>query len=354
MMVGTLFANKILWRKKPMITEPKGTVVVAVGFDERTPDLALNAQAMSHQFGMTIHFVHAIEPPVYDVMAIETPAVVALPLVVQEEMARVAREREEKMNALIRQSTQSGCPTTGVCVEGDPIRTLINEAVRLRANLILTANNLKSDGFFPLGLSTSISLMHDAPLPVMVLGKTNITFSQKPFKILIADDLTEGSSEAAQKAFEFASLIPGSKIRQVHVHGDLRETLRDTWRDMRSKLPFFDSQEAHPDSYWIQEHEARLTHLKRHGLPWRRRAETAGVQIENDIRMGAVEKELAQSIQDFKPDIVFFGRHRLLKTRPFLIGRVPGRIMLKDQYTVVLIPPTKELFARVPFPSAAK
>ena len=337
-----------------MITEPKGTVIVAIGFDERTQDLAFNAQAMSLQFGIAIHFVHAIEPPVYDVMAIETPAVVALPLVVQEEMARITREREEKMNALIRQSIQAGCSATGLVVEGDPVRTVINEATRLRANLILTANNLKTDGFFPIGLSTSIALMHEAPLPVMVLGKTNLSFTQKPFKILIADDLTEGSTESAQKAFEFASLVSGAKIRQVHIHGDLRETLRDTWRDMRSKLPFLDAQEVNPDTYWVNEHEARLGHLQRRGLPWRRRAEASGVQVENDIRMGAVDKELTQSIHDFRPDLVFFGRHRLLKARPFLVGRVPGRVMLREQNTVVLVPPTKELFARIPFPAAGK
>lgn len=337
-----------------MNTKVKGTVVVALGFDERTPDLVSSAQVLSQKFGMAIHFVHAIEPPVYDVMAIETPAVVALPLVVQEELARVTREREEKMNAVIRGCSQSGFVVSGLCIEGDSVRTIINEAIRQRANLILTANNLRSDGFFPIGLSTSLSLLHDAPLPVLVLGKTKLSFSTQPFKILIADDLTDGSLEAAQKAYEMASLVPGSKVRQVHVHGDLRESLRDAWRDLRGKLPFLESSESNPDSLWVQEYEARLAQLRQHGMPWRRRAEDQGVSIENDVRCGSIEKELTHSIDDFKPDIVCFGRHRLLKARPFLVGRVPGRVMLKEQRTVLLVPPAKELYAKLPFPAVGK
>ncbi len=337
-----------------MDTKVKGTLVVAVGFDERTPDLVASAQVLSQQFGLAIHFIHAIEPPVYDVMAIETPAVVALPLVVQEELARVAREREEQMNAVVRSCTQSGFVASGLCLEGDPVRTIINEAIRLRANLILTANNLGSDGFFPIGFSTSLSLLHDAPLPVMVLGKTKLSFSTQPFKILIADDLTEGSREVVQKAYELASQVKGSKVRQVHIHGDLRESLRDTWRDLRGKLPFLESQDSTPDSVWVQEYEARLAHLRQQGLPWRRRAEDQGVKIENDVRSGSVDKELTQSIADFKPDIVCFGRHRLLKARPFLVGRVPGRVMLQNQNTVLLVPPTKDLYAKLPFPAPNK
>jgi hypothetical protein len=69
------------------------------------------------------------------------------------------------------------------------------------------------------------------------------------------------------------------------------------------------------------------------------------------MRTGKVADELHEAAQEFAPDLIVFGRHRLLRARPFLIGRMPFRTMVHERRAVLLVPSASELAFWGPFPS---
>jgi nucleotide-binding universal stress UspA family protein len=339
---------------KPSSRDPKGLAVVALAFDDRKEALIQTAISLAHRFDVSLKLVHVVEPPMYDTMAVEAPTVISIPAAVLEDVARQIKDRKMEMNALVERIKKNHIDVSGEVLEGDAIRTIIGSAVNARANMILTACHPESNRFLPQGLSTALSLMHEAPLPVLVMGASPLNFEQEGLRIMIADDLQASTREAVRKSYELASLAPKSHIRHVHIHGDFRETLKETWRDLREKVPGLKELTVTPDSIWREEYEARLLALRRQSMPFRLQAEKAKVLIEPDIRTGSVRTELHNVTAEFDPHLCVFGRHRLLRTRPFLIGRVPLHIMIEERRCVLLVPPREDLYAALPFPAAAE
>ncbi len=334
----------------------QGPVLVAVAFDDQTAAVAATAVSLARQCRVPLHFLHVAEPPLYESMALETPGYFALPPLIRAEEDRTLTERRRSMDALLARLDPAAA-ATGAVVQGDSVRMIISEAVAKRASLIITASHPEAYRLMPSGFSTALSLMHEAPLPVLVLTQAaSLDFSKEAWHILVADDLREATREAVRKAYELASKLPHSVVRQVHVHGDVREMLRDAWHDVRAHTPFRQQQELSdlssttPQSPWSREYDARRQQLQQHGEPWRSDAAAHGVTAELDVRTGDVAQEIHQVSEDFAPDLMVFGRHKTLHIRPFLVGRMPLKAMLKEQRAVLVVPPAAELYARLPFP----
>jgi nucleotide-binding universal stress UspA family protein len=325
---------------------------VAVAFDDRKDTLIQTAVSLAKRCGLALKLIHGVEPPTYDSLAVETPTVVSIPTALVEDMARQLRERRMEMTALVERLRKSHIDITGEVIEGDAVRTVISAAVNARANLIITACHPPGNRFLPVGFSTALSLMHEAPLPVLVVGRRPTDWEKASLRFLIADDLQTSTREATLKGFEMAALFPKSHIRHVHVHGDFREALTDTWRDIKDKIPGLKTENVTPETIWRDEYEARLHALTRQSLPFRRLAEKADVFIEPDIRTGKVQEEIHNVIQEFDPDLCVFGRHRLVRTKPFLIGRMPLRTMIEEERAILVVPPKEDLYAALPFPAA--
>lgn len=332
----------------------RGLALVAVAFDDRKDTLIQSAVSLAKRCGLALKLIHAVEPPMYDSLAVETPTVVSIPTALIEDTARQLRERRMEMSALVERLRKAHIDVTGEVIEGDAVRMIISSAVNARANLIITACHPPESRFLPVGFNTALSLMHEAPLPVLVVGRRPMDWEKATQRLLIADDLQTSTREATLKGFELASLFPKSNVRHVHVHGDFREALTDTWRDLKEKIPGLKEKNTTPESVWREEYEARLQALKRQSMPFRLQAEKAGVFIEPDIRTGKVSEELHAVIQEFDPDLCIFGRHRVVRTKPFLIGRMPLRTMLEEERAVLIVPPKEDLYAALPFPAAAR
>lgn len=334
--------------------EKRGVAVVAVAFDDRKETLLQSAVSLARRFDVTLRLVNVVEPPIYDAMAVEAPTVVSIPAAVLEDVARQVRDRKMEMAALVERLRKLNLDISGDVIEGDTVRSILSLAINARANLILTASHPDENRFFPRGFSTALSLMHEASLPVLVIGASPLDCQKEGLRILIADDLQPSTQEAVRKGYEFASLTPKAHIRHVHVHGDFRETLKDSWHDLREKIPGLKEMGATPDSIWRDEYEARLLALKRQSLPFRLLAEKAHVMIESDVRTGDVQREIHAVTEEFNPELVIFGRHRFFRTKPFLIGRMPFQTMIQERRAVLMVPPREDLYAALPFPAAAK
>lgn len=331
----------------------RGLVVAAVAFDGQTETVVQTALSLAKRFDMDLRFVNVVEPIFLQpwVMAM-SPYYAAYPL-----GAAIDDEFKEKNEAKLKTLLAGIKPPrnlSGEVLLGLTNPTLIADCQNKRANLVITAYNPDSYKLTAAGVSTALGMMHEAPLPVMAVTKGFAPDFNKPgFKLLVADDLQEYTQEAVRKAYELASGLQGCHLRHVHVHGDFREAFREKWEGMRGRFSGAEQVDLSAETIWMNEYEARVTKAREQAAPFYKKAEMAHVRIELDVRAARnVADELYKVANDAEPDLLMFGRHRVLRTRPFLIGRMPLRTMLQMRRPVVIVPPVSELYARLPFPAA--
>lgn len=332
---------------------PAGAIVAAVGFDDQTDLVVETALSMASLSGAHVVFVNALEPAYYDAIAVESPGFSVLPALLQANEEERLRDREKMMAGLVeraRRDYTTAAPIVGRVRRGDVLRMLINEAISVRAKLIITACHPSAYRLLPEGFSTALSLMHHAPMPILVVGATPVRFDRPGVRLMIADDLQESTREAVRKAYQLAMALEDPLVKHMHVHGDFRELLRDAWVDLIQRIPGLRMLDQTPDSLWSDEFEARMTALRQQGRPFSQAAEQHGAHIDFDVRTGDLGTEMRAVTEAFAPDLLVFGRHKLLRTRPFLIGRMPFKAMLQERRAVLLVPPTGDLYARLPIP----
>jgi nucleotide-binding universal stress UspA family protein len=199
-----------------------------------------------------------------------------------------------------------------------------------------------------------LSLLANAPLPVLAVSAGAVPdFGKASFRMLVADDFLESTQEAVRKAFELAAGLEQAEVRQLYVHGDFRELIRSRWEELKCRFPGPASASLTPESFWEKEYQALLAKGRAQGGPSLLQAERAGTKVDLDVRTSNdVAAELDEVLREFSPDLVVFGRHRVLRARPFLIGRMPFKTMLQLGKAVLVVPPSTELFARLPLPAA--
>jgi len=329
-----------------MTKKANGAAVVAVGFDDQTEALLATAYSLARRFRIELRVVHVVAP-LEGLGAFDyTASLYASPLTATWDDEGARAQASEKMQQLLAK-VPGDVIATGVVLSGPPTPCIAAEAVARRASVIVTACN--PDGYSALsqGFSTSIGLMHEAQLPVLTISRdAALDFAKPGFHILLGDDLQDASHEAVLKAYELATRMGRETcLHHVHVHSLVR-ALIGNGLTLKPNEP-----NATIEDQLDRENEVRAAKLKERADTWLGRAKEAGVNITVDVRVGNVQAEITAAAGDFVPDLYIFGRHRLFRARPFLIGRMPFRTMLAERRAVLLVPPTQELYARLPFPA---
>ncbi len=328
----------------------RGRITVAVGFDDQTPSLVESAVSFARKFDYQLRFVNVIEGPEFDPMAIDMPGFYSVPPVIRISEEHLKADRQDQMRRLL-DGIDPEVRAGGYILHGDGPQVLIADAVSANSSAIMTACNIESYHLMPSGFSMALTLMHEAPLPVIVVSKeARLDFTDSDFKILVADDLLDSNREVVRKAYELASAVNSGHVRHVHVHGDFREMMRDTWMDVVEKNKFLKAGNDTPDSLWAKEYNLRLEKMKKQGEPFSGAAEENGVDIKFDIRTGKVADEVHSVIEEFKPNLIFYGRHKFWRAKPFLIGRMPFRSMLQEKKPVMMIPSRDDMYAAISLP----
>jgi len=343
-------------RKLPAVREStwaRGSFVAALGFDRQTDTVVRTAVALAKRFDLEVHVVNVTESMLYEPMIGDLPGYYTIPGLVAEREQELVDQRQKDLEK-IQDQMLSHVPCTVKAVIGDTVRTLIAEAETRRANFVLTACNPSEYRLLYRGFSTALGLMHEAPLPVLTVSdETPLDLDKRGVKILVADDLRESTGEAVRKAYELAGMLQAPVIRQVHVHGDFRELIRDYLQDLKERTPGLRGSNGQTlESLWSDEYQLRKDRLAKHGSPFRASAEQAGALVELDVRTGAVHEQLHAAVQEFEPDLLVFGRHRILRAKPFLVGRMTAKAMLEEKKPVLSVPAETDLYAKLPFPGA--
>jgi nucleotide-binding universal stress UspA family protein len=322
--------------------------VVATAFDAELPALVSTAVSLARRLDLRLRFVHALEPLPIDPWVLDGYGYDIAPLLLQERQAELSRQRQAQLAALLSEIPDD-VSATACLVTGEPARAVVADAVAHRARLIITACDPDRGHRLALGgCASALTLMAEAPLPVLVVSGTRaLTLDERAPCLLVADDLQHGTREAARRAFELASLLSPCRVHHVHVRQDVRDLVRRAWADLvqhhalgtRDRGPA-----ASPEELWAREQEERLERLRQHGQPWRQRAESRGVEVLAEVRAGGVAEEVHAAAADVDPDLLVFGRHRLLRLKPFLIGRMPLYAMLEDRRPLLVVPPLEEIY----------
>ncbi len=331
----------------------KGLVVAAVAFDGQTEAVIRAAVSLATRFSMDIRVVNVVESLLTQSWVLAaSPYYAAYPIgiAIDDELQEV---NQDKMRALLK-TIKAPRDLTGTVILGIANASLIAECTARRANVIVTGYNPGTYKLTSGGLSTALGLMHDAPLPVLaVTADATPDFGKSGFKIFVADDLLDTTKEAVRKSYEMAAGLQNSQLRHVHVHPDLKEFLREKWQNLKNRLSSDGQASLQSDDVWVKDYEARVAKLKEQAGLLHDVATKAGVHVTLDVRGGRhVADELFKAVTDGEPDLLVFGRHRLIHSRPSLIGKMPLRTMLAARAAVLVVPPADELFARQPFPAA--
>jgi nucleotide-binding universal stress UspA family protein len=328
----------------------RGRLTVAVGFDEQTSSLVDTAVSFARKFDYQLRFVNVIEGAEFDPMSIDMPGFYSVPPIVRFSDERLQAERQNQMRLLL-EGLDPEVRAAGHILHGDGPRVLIADAVSSNSSAIMTACNVDSYHLMPSGFSMALTLMHEAPMPVFVVSRdAKLDFASDDFRILVADDLLDSNRETIRKAYELACAVKNAHLRHVHVHGDFREVMRDTWMDITEKNSFLKTNGETPDSLWAKEYNLRLEKMKKQGQPFSGAAEENGVDINYDVRTGNVAEEVHSVVEEFKPNLIFYGRHKFWRARPFLIGRMPFRSMLQEKKPIVMVPARDDMYAVIALP----
>ena len=329
----------------------KGPIVAALNFDPHADAVLATAVGLARRFGLPLRLVHVAPSQVemaawdYSATLYHDPGYLAA---IDAEVAAQAATRLAEVAATVPRDI---AVTTAVPV-GPAVPGIIAEATGSRANMIVVACAPERFTTVTAGFSTAIGLMHEAPLPVLVVNRERkFDVEKSALRLLLADDLQAPTAEAARVCYALAARLgTNTQVRHSHIHGDFRELVKDNWREFRAFAQFLPEPTVPPEEAMRREYDDRIARLKDRGQPWRSLAQEAGATTVYDVRTGSVAGEIHHVVDEFDPDLVVFGRHRLLRTKPFLIGRMPFRTMLNDRRPVLLVPSRQELYTRLSFP----
>lgn len=331
----------------------KGLALIATAFDAQTTALVTSALTLARRFQMKLRFVSVVETQ-WESPVIDTPFYGVSPLVLNEIRERDLAERRGKMKELLA-TLPADVAAEGDVFVGDATPGLIADAIVHGANLILTAANVETYGpFMPRGFSKAMSLMADAPLPVLVTSaQAPLDASRPGFSILVADDLQPDTEEAVRRGYELAAKLgKGTKLQHLHVHGDFREALGAVWSEIRTAVEArLGTTEGARDRILAAESAARLERLAERPGAFAADAQAAGVEVKRVCELGQVGEEIHDAATDMDADLLVFGRHKWLRARPFVIGRVPLTAMLKAGRPLLVVPAGKDFYAPFPFPA---
>jgi len=144
-------------------------ILVAIDLEGKTINLINNARELAKKFGSKVWIIHIIErrSNYYG-----TPD--ALQYEVQYVNMRDAEAKELKEESIMVQEysdqlIKEGIKSEGLLVEGPTIKVIMEEAVKLKIDLIIIGSHKHSFLYDSLIKSTSSSILRKSNIPIMVV-----------------------------------------------------------------------------------------------------------------------------------------------------------------------------------------
>jgi len=307
-------------------------LAVAIGLNENDAQLLEKSKEIAKLCKGSLHLVHGVE---------------AIASVAWAEGYYIPDPAFEK--ALLQSAQQELQNLQANCVKSD-IPTTID--VRMAPAGIAVANSAKDaqcDGIIvsvrPIGImgarfSTALTLCANAQVPVIVINGGEVSWKGGG-RAVLADDLQNADARNFERSVRFLHSLGFDKFEHVHVIPPFHA---ESWRT--SVREFLVAR--WPGENASAEFEDRVATLKTVAMKkmTEKRSAVDGFLKENKcemrahVRRGSVSEELFRFSSEHGGNLVVFGRHHALHTKPLSLGKVPLNTMLTSRLPVCVFPST--------------
>ncbi len=316
------------------------SIIIATKLDRLGQELVTYSQHLFRNSLIPFRLVHAIEPKfVPGVIAGYPGDFVGTKLAKDWEDSSYAAAIEKAAAVANQVLPERECSYN--VVFGRIPSAIVAEAISNNGALIVAAAGQMADKSFPYGYSTSLGLMAGSSLPIMItpnhLSRLN---NYDHLRVLIADDLTDSSRSAITLGCEFANAFPRSEVMHLHICKSSFEDI-EKWGDQLLESMTAGTIPMDPTF-------KKAEFLDKVGSYYRNALETrvgsAKLLIEQtgayhaSVLYGDPFTQFAYAVGKFNPDLVIFGRHELVHTRPLGVGKMPFHAMLALNRTIVIAP----------------
>ncbi|MFW7378105.1 MAG: universal stress protein [Oligoflexus sp.] len=314
----------------------ENSIMVAIAFDENTSNLVKFGAYLSKRLEKPLCLIHVVENP----DSLDLPIAFARDvnsltklriLQIMEKSALNDRMKKLIDNADIPRSTK-----TIVISSSDIDKAIIQFATKHKAKYIVSGTKKGTNRLVPKGLSTAISLIENSSVPVFIVPQENSFAGAENdrLKMFISDSLEADSDQIVRSALEMAILLQCQSIDHVHIYSRHERNHWQTsiWKqlDLPKKSPpeKLDDQLRQILQAKIAGFESQLNKIS---------CKYRALIVES----ADIAETLLKTIDENSPDIVLFGRHKMLKFKPLGIGNLPYRTILSKSQIKVIIPVAK-------------
>lgn len=324
--------------------DPKGKLIVAVNFNGMATQLVELARAMSTRTGLGLRLVHVVEPTLRDVYpgSIDVTGALrdAADEIDEQNLARAKEQLFQMERDLLGDRPPSASPVERCVLMGQPAEALMADATLNHAALILCGAMATPLPITPTGMSTALTLMSQAPCPVMVTTpQCSHNLSSGPIRMIIADDLYPSSLSAVVTGLDLARALGQSEVLHLTVSSLTQGWIRETLETLRQKAGGAPRPEGGLEAAFVS-HRTNLEERLRQRAPEHVSLlatkngsyKTAVVQGRN------IAEDIRQAAKDFGAALVIYGRHQTLHRTPLALGKIPWHQMLQGDRLIMVAP----------------
>lgn len=303
---------------------------VAVSFDEHAAPLVALAGRLAARTGKRLLLLHAVEPWHEGLLARNVADAIV------QRASSLAKGRLVELSSF----APEGVEVETAVVVGKPAEALAAAALAKECCLLCVGATRSGTASLLSGMSTAMALMAACPVATLVVDAANGMRVPEggSLRILVADDLSDGSEAAVELGAALAASLGEARLHHVHVsplgEGELRDALASA--AAASRAPLDSATSAHEVLAALR--ATQVARLEERGSLQREYVEEAGGSYTSEVLSGAVRAELGTVVKGFGPDLLVFGRHAPVHRKPLHFGRMPLRAMLAHGKPVVVVP----------------
>jgi nucleotide-binding universal stress UspA family protein len=311
-------------------------ITVAVGFDEGSERLVRAGAALARHLGKRLCLLHVVEPWIEGQNALPMGLVDPLWNAMQSVTTDARQVALGKLDALASRHA-GGLNARTAVLSGKAPQLLGREAVAMGSGLLLMGVGQGTDR--RVFGSTTMSLVSSSPVPIAVIGPSG---PERPFEgrqtMLLADDLGPSSDGACELGLELAASLGLGEVHHAHVTGLSLEVLQSALATAlaASHTPADTGTSAEAVQRQILVDVERR--LGARALPHLEECQRAGCAYAAHAVVGNVAEQVAILAKEHGATVAVFGRHKVVHTDPFFLGRVPLRAMLAVGCPIIVVP----------------
>lgn len=314
-------------------------VVAAIDFDASLANVVSVASDIARRSKAKLILVHAVrEWGGYMTSSIEGNMNMPLGDIMSANLQAEMEDAKQQLNEIAAPLRNDITIETRV-VAGLPNRVIAAEAILSQSQVLVIGSPTESWRRKEHRLTTLLSILDEAPCPVLVVGSGKL--EKKIESVAIADDLTPWSLPAVRNGFYFAEAIEAPHVFHVHVNPLHRDRFAEALRRYASRHGTHVRAEAAADFFKDLDHDISQQLRERAGeetvwYPNREGHYTASV-LHGPV-LDTIEEAISAE-RGWNAGLVVFGQHRSFHRRPFRAGNVPFSEMARLGKLALIVPP---------------